>query len=66
MMVCHCKAINSDFIRGHFGSTTLTLDDLTKHCGVGKDCGACLDQIEAMLAQITADSGTSVFVGTAS
>ncbi len=65
MMVCHCKAINSDFIAGQFNQPAMTLDNLTKNCGVGLDCGACLDLIEDMLEQSSTDRDISVFVGSA-
>ena len=51
MVVCHCKAINADFLNNLFTSRALTADEVTKQCGAGSDCGQCLDLIECMLAQ---------------
>ena len=51
MVVCHCKAINADFLNNLFSSRALTADEVTKQCGAGSDCGQCLDLIECMLAQ---------------
>ena len=49
MVVCHCKAINADFIAGLFATRKYTLTELTEQCGAGSDCGSCLELIECML-----------------
>ena len=51
MVVCHCKAINTEFLSNLFSSHALTADEVTRQCGAGSDCGQCLDLIECMLAQ---------------
>ncbi|MCY4163196.1 MAG: (2Fe-2S)-binding protein [bacterium] len=71
MMVCHCKAINSEFILRQFNQCSVTVDDLAKSAGVGMDCGACLDLIEDMLEQSPMHFGSTeqevpVFLGAAS
>lgn len=51
MVVCHCKAINADFLNSLLTSHALTAEEVTEQCGAGSDCGQCLDLIECMLAQ---------------
>lgn len=49
MVVCHCKAINADFIASLFATRKYTVTELTEQCGAGGDCGSCLELIECML-----------------
>ena len=63
MVVCHCKAINAEFINGLFAEKSFTVSDVTEECGAGGDCGRCLDVIAYMLEQSPMERGTPVMVG---
>lgn len=63
MVVCHCKAINAEFIKSLFAERSFTVSDITEECGAGGDCGRCLDVIECMLEQSPLERGTPVLVG---
>ena len=63
MVVCHCKAINAEFIKNLFTERSFTVSDVTEECGAGGDCGRCLDVIECMLEQSPMERGTPVLVG---
>ena len=63
MVVCHCKAINAEFIKSMFAEKSFTVDDITDECGAGGDCGRCLDVIENLLEQNPKERGTPVLVG---
>ena len=63
MVVCHCKAINAEFIKSLFAEKSFTVSDVTEECGAGGDCGRCLDVIECMLEQSPMERGTPVLVG---
>lgn len=63
MVVCHCKAINAEFIKNLFAERSFTVSDVTEECGAGGDCGRCLDVIECMLEQSPKERGTPVLVG---
>ncbi len=52
MVICHCKAINADFIANLFATRQYTVDELTEQCGAGSDCGTCLDLLACMLDQL--------------
>ena len=63
MVVCHCKAINAEFIKSLFAEESFTVSDVTEECGAGGDCGRCLEVIEHMLNQNPQERGTPVLVG---
>ncbi len=63
MVVCHCKAINDEFLRSLFAERPFTVSDVTEECGAGGDCGRCLEMIESVLKQSPAQRSTSVAVG---
>ena len=63
MVVCHCKAINAEFIKNLFAEKSFTVSDVTEECGAGGDCGRCLEVIEYMLEQNPMERGTPVLVG---
>ncbi len=62
MVVCHCKAVNAEFIRSLFAEKSFSVADVTEQCGAGGDCGRCLDAIECLLEQSPIDQGTQVAV----
>ncbi|MCY4194574.1 MAG: (2Fe-2S)-binding protein [bacterium] len=63
MVVCHCKAINAEFITSLFAEKSFSVADVTEQCGAGSDCGRCLDLIECLLEQNPAVRGRQVAVG---
>ena len=63
MVICHCKAINAEFITTLFVEKSFTVADVTDECGAGGDCGRCLDVIENLLEQNPMERGTPVMVG---
>ncbi len=48
MIVCHCIVVNDRRIRALISDTT-SVEDITRLCGAGRDCGGCVDTIEALL-----------------
>lgn len=63
MVICHCKAINAEFIKTLFVEKSFTVADVTDECGAGGDCGRCLDVIECLLQQNPTQRDTPVAVG---
>ena len=50
MYVCHCRAVNDRTILAAAAEGALTVDDLTRACGAGSDCGGCHAILEELLA----------------
>jgi bacterioferritin-associated ferredoxin len=49
MYVCHCGAVNDRTVRAAADAGALTVDDLTRACGAGGDCGGCHATLEELL-----------------
>jgi bacterioferritin-associated ferredoxin len=50
MYVCHCRAVNDRTILTAAAEGALTVDDLSRACGAGSDCGGCHAMLEELLA----------------
>jgi bacterioferritin-associated ferredoxin len=49
MYVCHCKAVNDRTVLDAAASGAVTVDDLTRACGAGGDCGGCHRVLQDLL-----------------
>ena len=49
MYVCHCRAVNDRTILAAAADGALTVDDLTRACGAGGDCGGCHAFLQELL-----------------
>ena len=49
MVVCHCRRINDRTIAEVAKRLGPSLDEVSRECGAGTDCGGCRDEIERLL-----------------
>ena len=49
MIVCHCNAISDREVRAAVLDGACDVDDVTRACGAGGDCGSCHVSIESLL-----------------
>jgi bacterioferritin-associated ferredoxin len=50
MYVCHCRAVNDRTVLAAAAQGAVTVDDLTRACGAGGDCGGCHAVLDELLA----------------
>lgn len=53
MFVCVCKAVSEAEVNQAIDQGALTLEEVTRACRAGGDCGACRGHIEHMLEERT-------------
>lgn len=51
MLICHCRTLTDQAIRAHIEAGASCERDLTRGCGAGGRCGACLPAVRRLLAQ---------------
>jgi bacterioferritin-associated ferredoxin len=51
MYVCVCRAVCDREVESVIDAGASTVDDVTKACGAGSDCGACHREIADRLAR---------------
>jgi bacterioferritin-associated ferredoxin len=49
MIVCVCNRLNEARIRAAAKAGVSIAEDVYSHCGVERNCGTCLQEIEAIL-----------------
>jgi bacterioferritin-associated ferredoxin len=49
VIVCHCNAVSDREVRAAVLEGACDVDDVTRFCGAGGDCGSCRASIEALL-----------------
>jgi bacterioferritin-associated ferredoxin len=52
MIVCLCRGVSDGEVRSAIRHGASTLDEVTRSCGAGGDCGACCDMVECMLEEV--------------
>jgi bacterioferritin-associated ferredoxin len=55
MYVCSCRAVNDRAVLAAAAAGACTVDDLTRACGAGGDCGGCHAMLEELLAACDRD-----------
>ena len=55
MYVCACKAVTDRTVRSAVITGARSVDDVTRRCGAGGECGGCLPLLEELLS--TLDDG---------
>ena len=50
MVVCHCLAINDAAIRELLEAGALSAEEIGARCGAGTECGACIEQVQRLVA----------------
>jgi bacterioferritin-associated ferredoxin len=56
MLVCHCRAVNDEYIIDAIRRGAACLEQVGEHCGAGTQCGGCHVVIEELL-NVNAPSG---------
>jgi len=49
MIMCLCRAVSDREVSHCIAGGAETIDDVTRGCGAGSDCGSCRSDIEACL-----------------
>ncbi|HEX2040598.1 MAG TPA: (2Fe-2S)-binding protein [Acidimicrobiales bacterium] len=55
MYVCACKAVTDRTVRAALAAGAHSVEDVTRRCGAGSECGGCLPLLQELLA--TLDDG---------
>lgn len=55
MYVCVCKGVSDRIVLATIRAGARTVNDVSKRCGAGSDCGACRGTIRDMLEDGDAD-----------
>ena len=66
MFVCVCRAVTDEEVRGAIRDGASTLDEVTRACRAGGDCGACRGMIADMIEDHCPARRSLPLVGTAS
>ncbi|MEM7094169.1 MAG: (2Fe-2S)-binding protein [Actinomycetota bacterium] len=49
MLICHCAVVNDRKIK-ELAAGNASVEAIGTLCGAGRDCGSCVDRIEAIVA----------------
>jgi bacterioferritin-associated ferredoxin len=49
MILCLCEGIDDQTVRHHARRGCLTVRELGRSCGAGRDCGACVADLKQVL-----------------
>ena len=68
MLICHCRAVTDQVIRGHIEAGVRAECDLARRSGAGGRCGGCLPFLRRMLEEYegpddAVDLGCEVLAG---
>lgn len=50
MYACACEAVTDRTVRAAMAAGARTVDDITRRCGAGAECGGCLPLLRELLA----------------
>ena len=53
MYVCICRIVTQDQVESLIEAGARTVEDVTRECRAGDDCGACRGAIEGMIEEST-------------
>ena len=56
MYVCICHAVSESKVQETIEAGARTVDEVTRECRAGGDCGSCLQHIETMLEDHAEDA----------
>lgn len=65
MYVCVCLAVTDEEVSTAIEGGARTVDDVTRACSAGGDCGACHEMIASMIGEAAADGRACDGHGTA-
>jgi bacterioferritin-associated ferredoxin len=52
MIVCLCRGLSERDLRGLLAGGLQSTDELSRSCGAGGDCGACLAMIDRLVEDV--------------
>lgn len=52
MIVCHCEEVTQRTIKHAIAAGAATPAQVAATCGAGRNCGGCLEEIEALLSRV--------------
>jgi len=53
MIVCLCRGVPEQTIQSVIASGARTVDDVSRICGAGSDCGACYRSLAEMVREVS-------------
>ena len=56
MYVCACEGVTDRTVRAAVVSGARSVDDVTRRCGAGGECGGCLPLIQELLSSLDDDA----------
>ena len=54
MYACACKAVTDRTVRAAIASGARSVEDVTRRCGAGGECGGCVPLLEELLSALDA------------
>lgn len=60
MLLCSCKWLTSQQLSSVIEDGARTVEDITRCCGAGGDCGGCVDLLQQLLDTTAACDAESV------
>lgn len=57
-IVCNCVGVTCERIKAAVDSGATTLEEVQEATGAGTVCGACLEEVEALIAHFKAERDT--------
>mgnify|MGYP006144197333 CR=1 FL=1 len=52
MIVCHCEEVTQRTIKHAISDGAASVSQVSAACGAGRNCGGCVEAIEALLARV--------------
>lgn len=52
MIVCHCEEVTQRSIKHAIADGANSVAQVSNACGAGRNCGGCIEAIEALLAKV--------------
>lgn len=56
MIICHCNAVSDRRIGAEVGLGATSVEEISRRCAAGTDCGRCIPRIEQVLSVRRGDS----------
>jgi bacterioferritin-associated ferredoxin len=52
MYICACKAVTDRTVSAAMAAGARSVDDVTRRCGAGEECGGCLPLLQELLSSL--------------
>lgn len=49
MILCVCRGVSEHEVGETIGRGAASVEEVARHCGAGRDCGTCRDEIRDLL-----------------